>query len=184
MGFSRQEHWSGLSFPSPMHESEKWKWSRSVLSDFSGPMDCSLPGSSIHGIFQARVLEWGAIAFSRWYLDVAKMYSNIQYLQWQCAVIETNENQFSQFSRSVVSNSLQPHEPHTPGLSIHHQLPESTQVMHPTISSSVVPFSSCPQSFPASGSFLMSQLFTSGGQSIGVSASHQSFQWIYKTDFL
>ena len=42
---------------------------------------------------------------------------------------------------------------------------------HPTISSSVVPFSSCPQSFPASGSFPMSQLFTSGGQSIGVSAS-------------
>ena len=42
---------------------------------------------------------------------------------------------------------------------------------HPTISSSVVPFSSCPQSFPASGSFQMSQLFASGGQSIGVSAS-------------
>ena len=42
---------------------------------------------------------------------------------------------------------------------------------HPTISSSVFPFSSCPQSFPASGSFPMSQLFTSGGQSIGVSAS-------------
>ena len=42
---------------------------------------------------------------------------------------------------------------------------------HPAISSSVVPFSSCPQSFPASGSFLMSQLFTSGGQSTGVSAS-------------
>ena len=42
---------------------------------------------------------------------------------------------------------------------------------HPTISSSVVPFSSCLQSFPASGSFIMSQLFTSGGQSIGVSAS-------------
>ena len=47
-----------------MHESEKWKWSRSVVSDSSDPMDCSLPGSSVHGIFQARVLEWGAIAFS------------------------------------------------------------------------------------------------------------------------
>ena len=41
------------------------KWSRSVVSDFLCPMDCSLPGSSIHGIFQARVLEWGAISFSR-----------------------------------------------------------------------------------------------------------------------
>ena len=47
-----------------MHESEKWKWSRSVMSDSRDPMDCSLPGSSICGIFQARVLEWGAIAFS------------------------------------------------------------------------------------------------------------------------
>ena len=110
--FSRQEHWSGLPFPSPMHASETWKWSRSVMSDsvrphrwqttrlpypwdsqgkntgagchfllqcmkvksesevtqscltLRDPMDCSPPGSSIHGIFQARVLEWGAIAFS------------------------------------------------------------------------------------------------------------------------
>ena len=63
LGLSRQEYWSGLPFPSSMHESEKWKWSRSVVSTLSDPMDCSLPGSSIH-IFQARVLEWGAIAFS------------------------------------------------------------------------------------------------------------------------
>ena len=63
----------------------------------------------------------------------------------------------------------------TPGLPVHHQLPEFTQThVHPVgdaISSSVVPFSSCPQSFPASGSFQMSQLFASSGQSIGVSAS-------------
>ena len=117
LGFSRQEHWSGLPFPSPMHESEKWKGSCSVVSDpqrphglqpsrllhpwdFPGksigvgchcvgcyfllqcrkvkseievaqscltrsdPMNCSLPGSSVHGIFQARVLEWVATAFS------------------------------------------------------------------------------------------------------------------------
>ena len=63
----------------------------------------------------------------------------------------------------------------TPGLPVHHQLPESTQThvhwvgnTYPTISSSVVPFSSCPQSFPASGSFQMRQLFAWGGQSIGV----------------
>ena len=55
----------------------------------------------------------------------------------------------------------------TSGFPVHHQLPESTQT-HPTISSSAVPFSSWPQSFPASGSFQMSQLFASGGQSIGV----------------
>ena len=51
-------------------------------------------------------------------------------------------------------------------------------------SSSVVPFSSCLQYFPASGSFQMSQFFAWGGQSIGVSAQHQSFQWIFRTDFL
>ena len=62
LGFSRQEHWSGLPFPSPMHESEsEVTQSCLILSD---PMDCSLPGSSIHGIFQARALEWVAIAFS------------------------------------------------------------------------------------------------------------------------
>ena len=62
LGLSRQEHWSGLPFPSPMHESEsEVAQSRLTLHD---PMDCSLPGSSAHGIFQASVLEWGAIAFS------------------------------------------------------------------------------------------------------------------------
>ena len=60
----------------------------------------------------------------------------------------------------------------TPGLPVHHQLPEFTQThVHRAISSSVVPFFSCPQSLPASESFPMSQLFASGGQSIGVSAS-------------
>ena len=63
LGFSRQEHWSGLPFP-PMHESEKWKWSYSVVSGSRDPIDCSPPGSSVHGIFQAKVLEWYAIAFS------------------------------------------------------------------------------------------------------------------------
>ena len=49
-----------------MHESEKWKWSHSSCLTLSDPMDCNLPGSSIHGIFQARVREWGAIAFSEY----------------------------------------------------------------------------------------------------------------------
>ena len=56
---------------------------------------------------------------------------------------------------------------------------------HPTISSSVIPFSSCPQSFPASGSFLMVWLFTSGSCLVlELQLQHQSFQWIFKTDFL
>ena len=62
LGFSRQEHWSGLPFPSPTHESES-EVTQSCLT-LHDPMDCSLPGSSVHGIFQARVLAWVAIAFS------------------------------------------------------------------------------------------------------------------------
>ena len=82
-----------------------------------------------------------------------------------------------QFSRSVVSNSLRPHESQharppcpspTPG--VHSDSSPSNQWCHPAILSSVIPFSSCPQSLPKSESFPMSQLFTWGGQSIGVSA--------------
>ena len=61
LGLSRQEHCSGLPFPSPMHESEVAQ----LCPTPSDPMDCSLPGSPVHGIFQARVLELSAIAFSR-----------------------------------------------------------------------------------------------------------------------
>ena len=87
-----------------------------------------------------------------------------------------------QFSSSVMSDSLWPHGPQharppcpspTPGA-----YPNSCPLSrwcHPTISSSVIPFSSCPQSFPASGFVQMSQLFTSRGQSIGVSASTSVF---------
>ena len=83
-----------------------------------------------------------------------------------------------QFSSVFESDSLQPHESQharppcpspTPG--IYPNPCPLSRWCHPTISSSVVPFSSCPQSFPASGSFQMSQLFASGGQSTGVSAS-------------
>ena len=82
-----------------------------------------------------------------------------------------------QFSHSVVSDSLRPHESQdtrppcpspTPG--VHSNSRPSSPWCHPAISSWVVPFCSCPQSLPASESFLMSQLFTWGGQSTGVSA--------------
>ena len=82
------------------------------------------------------------------------------------------------FSRSVVSNSLWPHEPQharppcpSPAPGVHPNPCPLSQWCCPTISSSVVPFSSFPRSSPTSGSFQMSQLFSSGGQSIGVSAS-------------
>ena len=73
-----QEHWSGLPFPSPMHETEQWKWSCSVVSNSHDPMECSLPGSSAYGIFQARVLEWVAIAFSIFH---AYSFSNLESVE-------------------------------------------------------------------------------------------------------
>ena len=87
--------------------------------------------------------------------------------------------QFSsvQFSHSVVSNSLQSHELQhagppcpSPTAGVYPNPCPLSQWCHPAVSYSIVPFSSCPQSFPASGSFQMSQLFLPGGQSIGVSA--------------
>ena len=83
-----------------------------------------------------------------------------------------------QFSHSVMSKSLRPHETQytrppcpSPTPRVYPNSCPLSWWCHPTISSSVIPFSFCPQSLPASGSFPMSQLFTSGGQSIGVSAS-------------
>ena len=95
------------------------------------------------------------------------------FLLWKLICVD-----LFQFSHSIMSDSLPPHGwPHarhscpspTPG--VYSNSCPLSQWCHPTISSSVIPFSSCLQSFPASGSFQMSQHFASGGQSIGVSAS-------------
>ena len=115
--------------------------------------------------------------------------------EFNCAVVRTffgiallwdwNENTFSspvatavQFSCSVMSDSLQPHglqhaRPPCPSPTprVHPNPCPLSQWCYATIPFSVILFSSCPQSFPASGSFQMSQFFPSGGQSIGVSAS-------------
>ena len=103
---------------------------------------------------------------------------------WQ--ITESSHYPHMEFNNSVQFSSVaqscptlcNPMNCSTPGLPVHHQLPEFTQTdsrpwsqwCHPAISSSVVPFSSCPQSLPASESFPMSQLFAWGGQRTGVSA--------------
>ena len=143
-------------------------------------MDCSPPGSYIHGIFQARILECIAISFSRDLPDPG--------IKPRSPILQADSLPLShppchvgfssvQFSRSVVSNSLRPHESQharppcpSPTLGVHPDLRPSSRWCHPAISSSVVPFFSCPQSLPASKSFPMSQLFAWGGQSTGVSA--------------
>ena len=100
------------------------------------------------------------------------------YLQDTTQIGESEEYFLLQFSRSVLSDFLRPHESQqarppcpspTPG--VYSNSRPSSRWCHPAISPSVVPFSSCPQSLPASGSFPMSQFFASGGQTTGVSAS-------------
>ena len=142
------------------------------------PMDCSPPSSSVRGIFQARTLEWIAIPFSRGSsqpeIKPKSSRTADRFLtDWATRKAEYQRTytfksffiiQFSsiQFSRSVMSDSLRPHELQharppclspTPGV-----YPNSHPLSwwcHPTVSSSVVPFSSCPQSFPASERFQM-----------------------------
>ena len=106
-------------------------------------------------------------SFSSWYGSYTDWFSSV-------------EPGFAsvQFSRSVTSDSLRPHGLQharppcpSPTTRVYSNLCPSSRWCHPAISSSVIPFSSCPQSFPASGSFPVSQFFASGGQSIGVSAS-------------
>ena len=102
-------------------------------------------------------------------------HAQFQYLVTHCCRIFALS---VQFSHSVMSDSLQPHKLQhsrppcpSPTPRVHPNSCASSQWCHPAISSSVVPFSSCLQSLPASESFPMSQFFASGGQNIGVSAS-------------
>ena len=145
--------WSLLKLMSIAAAAAKLLQSCLTLCD---PSDSSPPGSPIPGILQARIVEWVAISFSN-----ACMHAKL--LQ-SCLTL------------------CDPMDSSPPGSSVHKILGKNTGVgcqfllsmsieYHPTISPSVTPFSSCPQSFPASGSFQMSQLFTSGDQSIGSSAS-------------
>ena len=219
------------------------------MSDSSWSLDCSPPGSSVHGIHQARIMEWVAFSFSSasswskeqrqvsnqhcrhilyhlnhegspfpllnlsilllfFKTNVACLWKLFYHLSqcwiivlllssyaswnisWFCCQVKRSHDwqpcqfncipQFSsvQFSLSVVSDSLRPYESQharppcpspTPG--VYSNSCPLSQWCHPATSSSVVPFSSFPQSLPESGSFPMSQLFVWGGQSTGVSAS-------------
>ena len=161
-----------------------------------GPLDCSLPGYSVHGILQARILEWVAISFSRGSSQPRDQtcYSCIgRQILYHWGTREALYNYFSenlvisqyylfvfilQFIHSVLSNSLWLHElqhtrfpcPSPTPRACSNSCP-SSQGGHPIISASAISFSSWHQSFWTSGSFPMSQFFASGGQSIGASAS-------------
>ena len=109
-----------------------------------------------------------------------------------CNYIDSNfQLSAVQFSRSVVSDSLWPHESQhsrppcpSPIPRVHSDSHPSSQWCHPAISSSVIPFSSCPQSLPAPKSFLVSQLFTWGGQSIQWAYSYINFCFLWISSWL
>ena len=119
-----------------------------------------------------------SMSISLFYMSVSPLLPCKWVLQYHSSRIGTCAFSSVQYSRSVMSNSLWPHELQharpacpSPTPRVYSNPCPSSQWCHPTISSFVVPLSSCPQSLSASGSFPMSQLFTWGGQSIGVSAS-------------
>ena len=150
-------------------------------------MDCNAPGSSVHGILQARILEWVAIPFSRgssWTRDRTQVSSIAGRFFTVWATREANK--FAQvymlssvqFSCSVVSYFCDPMNCSTPGFPVHHQLPELTQTHVHHISDAIQPSYPLPSPSPPAfnlsqnqGLFQLSQFLTSGGQSIGVSAS-------------
>ena len=205
MGFSRQEYWSGLPFPSTGNFPKPEIASVSLTSP-------ALAGTGRHICYcwatrEARALSYWLELFSDCVFLLARRLYYLQimlgFFPLSFPPLKTLFSFYSfitlgrylissvQFSHSVMSDSLRTHRlqhawlpcplPY-PGA-----YPNSCPVRrwcHPTISCSVVPFSSRLQSFPASGSFQMSQFFASGGQSTGVSAQHQSFQLILRTDLL
>ena len=116
--------------------------------------------------------------FKSWPSHISKELKISPKLIIDVKIMISSDNFCIQFSHSVMSDSLLPHELQharppcpSPNAGVHPNPCPLSRWCQPTISSSVAPFSSCPQSFPASGSFPMSQLLASGGQSIGVSTS-------------
>ena len=128
------------------------------------PMDYSLPSSSVYRISQARILESVAISQGIFPTQGWKLHL-VGPLHWQEGCLPLEPPQFSSVAQSCPT-LCDPMNRSMPGLPVHHQLREFTQThpssqrCHPAISSSVIPFSSCPKSLPASESFPMSQLFT------------------------
>ena len=132
-------------------------------------MHCSPLGSSIHGISQARILEWVAVSFSRG-SSRSREWTHFSCVgRWILYHWATRRQLL--FSRSVVSNSLRPCGLQPTRLPCPSPFPEACSNSCPLSQWCHLPFSSCPQSFPTSQSFPVSWLLASGGQSIGTSAS-------------
>ena len=144
------------------------------------PVDCSPPGSPVHGILQARILEWVALPSSRG-SSPSRDWTHISYVScigrwvlYHWHHLGSPVQSLSCVWLFVTPWRLQHARPPCPSPTPRadsNSCPLSLWY-HPTISSSVIPFSSHLQSFPASGSFPMSQFFASDGQSIGAQLQH------------
>ena len=194
MGFSRQEYWNGLPFPSPGGGKGKETINKTFTRIFR---------ESIYSVLQELWLSTSLSAIRKFLSNflcwisshllenhplprgnhLTQKHQDYQFscyhlcTSWACIVHLGFQFSSVQFSHSVMSNSLQPHELQharppcpTPTPGVHSNSCPSSRWCHPAISSSVIPFSSCPQPLRESESFPMSQLFTWGGQSTGVSA--------------
>ena len=191
MEFSRQEYWSGVPLPSPSLRLEIYKSAWNILlciRDRSlqlcltlwDPMNCSRSGPFCPRDSSGKNTGVGCSALLPTALPPGdppglgiELISLTSNLHWQVSSLAPPGKPIFYFTRSVSQFRLQhaklPCPSPTPG-DCSKSCPFSWWC-HPTISSSVVPFSSCLLSLPASGSFPMSQFFTSGGQSIGASAA-------------
>ena len=170
-----RHYWWEMSFDLFFH---KWCWVNLLLCSQNSISEVAGHGLSSGKIWIYFLFAWHSNKIVALIDFSSILYTSLLTLTWWS---------FSsvQFSRSVVSNSLQLHEPQharppcpspTPGV-YSSQCPLS-RWCHPTISSSVIPFSSCPQSFQ------MSQLFTLGAKVLEFQLPHQSFQWTPRTDLL
>ena len=145
MGFSRQEHWSGLSFPSPMHESES-EVAQSCLT-LSDPMDCSLPGSPIHGI---TLFNKDSILIQKRNQTLYRQTKAIRIQNHQTFMVNAEGSSLDQI-RSVAQSCWTLWDPMiciTPGLPVHHQLPEFTQTNVHCVSDAIQPSHHLSSPFP------------------------------------
>ena len=164
------------SLRSPQLEKAHAQWRPSTGKKRKEKGNVSLPITKICSYWEDFRVHWLRSSTSKTVPTLYPQFNSPSVYKMAVEALDftsKHKNQFSLVTQLCLTMSCS-----TPGLPVHHQLLEFTQTLvHwasdaiQTVSSSVVPFSSCPQSFPASGSFPMSQFFASGGQSIGVSAS-------------
>ena len=160
-----------------MHTAYTWRWSHEPLCIKLGGILDLIHSCSMPDLFKEFIILLVLIISA--YVHISLLGNNFfRSMNIYYNMIRKQNDMSVQFSRSVVSDSLQPHGWQLPRLPCPSPTPRacsnscpSSQWYLPTIESSVIYFSSCLQSFPASGSFPVSQFFASGGHSIGVSAS-------------